>query len=118
MAVRIENELGTIVIDPEVISTIAGYSALKSYGIVGMASKNTKEGFFELLKLDFISKGIVVNIEDDIITINLNVILEYGMQIEVVAQNIVDNVKYNIKNLTGLDVEHVNVIVQGVRIDW
>ena len=118
MAVRIENELGTIVIDPEVISTIAGSSALKSYGIVGMASKNTKEGFFELLKLDFISKGIVVNIEDDIITINLNVILEYGMQIEVVAQNIVDNVKYNIKNLTGLDVEHVNVIVQGVRIDW
>ena len=75
------------------------------------------ESEFAQSKLDFISKGIVVNIEDDIITINLNVILEYGMQIEVVAQNIVDNVKYNIKNLTGLDVGHVNVIVQGVRID-
>lgn len=117
MSINIGNELGTIVIDPDVISTIAGYSALKSYGIVGMATKNTKEGIFELLKMDYISKGIKVNIEDDIISIDMNVILEYGMQIEVVAQNIVDNVKYNIKQLTGLDVEHVNVIVQGVRID-
>lgn len=117
MSIKIGNELGTIVLDPGVISTIAGYSALKSYGIVGMASKNTKEGIFELLKMDFVSKGIKVDIEDDVISIDMNVILEYGMQIEVVAQNIVDNVKYNIKQLTGLDVDHVNVIVQGVRID-
>lgn len=117
MSIRLENEKGTIIIEPEVISTIAGYSALKSYGIVGMASKNAKEGIFELLKMDFVSKGVAVRIEDEAITIDLNVILEYGMQIEVVAQNIVDNVKYNIKNLTGLDVNHVNVIVQGVRID-
>ncbi len=117
MGVRIENENGTIIIDPEVISTIAGYSALKSYGIVGMASKNAKEGIFELLKLDFISKGIMVHVDEQVISIDLNVILEYGMQIEVVAQNIVDNVKYNVKNLTGLDVDHVNVIVQGIRID-
>lgn len=118
MSIRFENELGTIILDAEVISTIAGYSALKSYGIVGMATKNTKEGIFELLKLDYISKGIAVNIDsDDDVSIDLNVILEYGMQIEVVAQNIVDNVKYNIKKLTGLEVDKVNVIVQGVRID-
>lgn len=118
MSVKFENELGTIILDSDVISTIAGYSALKSYGIVGMASKNTKEGIFELLKLDYISKGIEVHINDDEeVSIDLNVILEYGMQIEVVAQNIVDNVKYNIKTLTGLDVQSVNVIVQGVRID-
>lgn len=117
MGVRIENENGTIIIDLEVISTIAGYSALKSYGIVGMASKNAKEGIFELLKLDFISKGIMVHVDEQVISIDLNVILEYGMQIEVVAQNIVDNVKYNVKNLTGIDVDHVNVIVQGIRID-
>lgn len=117
MSIKIGNELGTIVLDQDVISTIAGYSALKSYGIVGMASKNTKEGIFELLKMDFVSKGIKVDIEDDVISIDINVILEYGMQIEVVAQNIVDNVKYNIKQLTGLDVDRVNVIVQGVRID-
>ncbi len=117
MSIKFENELGTIVLDAEVISTIAGYSALKSYGIVGMASKNKKEGIFELLKLDYISKGIVVRIDEEDVSIDLNVILEYGMQIEVVAQNIVDNVKYNIKKLTGLDVENVNVIVQGVRID-
>ncbi|WP_054252075.1 Asp23/Gls24 family envelope stress response protein [Neofamilia massiliensis] len=117
MSIKFENELGTIVLESDVIATIAGHSALQSYGIVGMASKNTKEGIFELLKLDYITKGILVNIEDNDVSIDLNVILEYGMQIEVVAQNIVDNVKYNIKQFTGLDVDHVNVIVQGVRVD-
>ena len=117
MAINFVNDKGSIIIEPDVISTIAGYSELKSYGIVGMASKNKKEGIFELLKLDFISKGIDVHVEEEIVTIDLNVILEYGMQIEVVAQNIVDNVKYNIKHLTGIEVDHLNVIVQGIRID-
>lgn len=117
MSIRLSNENGNIILEPKVIATIAGYSALNSYGIVGMATKNTTEGIFELLKFDFLTKGIFVNTENDEVNIDLHVILEYGMQIAVVAQNIVDNVKYNVKQSTGLDVTNVNVIVQGIRID-
>ncbi len=118
MSIRLSNENGNIILESKVIATIAGYSALNSYGIVGMATKNTTEGIFELLKFDFLTKGIFVTTENDEINIDLHVILEYGMQIAVVAQNIVDNVKYNIKQSTGLDVTNVNVIVQGIRVDW
>ena len=34
---RIENKLGTVMIDPEVIAMFAGTTAIESFGIVGMA---------------------------------------------------------------------------------
>lgn len=117
MSINLTSEFGIISIQSNVIAAIAGYSALNSYGIVGMARKSTKEGIFELLKMDNITKGIMVNLQENEIVVDLHVILEYGVQISVVAQNIVDAVKYNVKLMTGLEVDNVNVIVQGIRID-
>lgn len=115
--IKKENDLGKIVIDNNVISTIAGLSAMESYGIVGMASKNAKDGLFELLKWDYMSKGVNVNSENDTVTIDLHVILEFGVKISVVASNIMDNVKFSVENLTGLRVDKVNVLVQGIRVE-
>lgn len=112
-----KNEYGVIDIDDNVIATIAGLSAMESYGIVGMASKNATDGFFELLKWDNLSRGVKIYIENNIITIDLHVILEYGMRIAIVAENIIDKVKFNVENLTGLKVKKVNVYVQGIRVE-
>jgi uncharacterized alkaline shock family protein YloU len=45
------------------------------------------------------------------------VILEFGVKISVVCKNIIDRVKFNIENFTGLKVDKVNVFVQGIRVD-
>lgn len=116
MAAKIQNELGYISIDNNVIATIAGLSAMESYGIVGMASKNTTDGLFELLKWENLTKGIKVNTEDNTVLIDLYVILEYGVKISTVADNIIEKVKFNVENLTGLEVSRVNVFVQGIRV--
>lgn len=47
---------------------------------------------------------------------DLFVILEYGINISVVAENIIEKVKFNVENLTGLEVEKVNVFVQDIRV--
>ena len=117
MPARTNNEHGYINIDDNVIATIAGLSAMESYGIVGMASKNASDGFFELLKWDNLSKGVKIYSEKDEISIDLHVILEYGMRISVVAENIIEKVKFNVENLTGLKVNKVNVYVQGIRVE-
>lgn len=116
MAAKIQNELGYISIDNNVIATIAGLSAMESYGIVGMASKNTTDGLFELLKWENLAKGIKVTTEDNTVQIDLYVILEYGVKISTVADNIIEKVKFNVENLTGLNVSKVNVFVQGIRV--
>ncbi len=113
---RTNTKYGSINIDPSVIAKIAGISAMESYGIVGMASKNATDGLFELLKWDNLSRGIKVNIEDTEITIDLHVILEYGVRISVVAKNIIDRVKFNVEDLTGMKIENVNVHVEGIRV--
>lgn len=117
MPAKINTELGTISIDDNVIATIAGLSAMESYGIVGMASKNATDGLFELLKWDVFSKGIKVNSKDNILNIDLHVILEYGVKISVVSENIIERVKFNVEKLTGHTVNKINIYVQGIRVE-
>ncbi len=45
MPAKTNNEYGYINVEDNVIATIAGLSAMESYGIVGMASKNATDGF-------------------------------------------------------------------------
>ena len=117
MPTTTKTDLGDIRIDDNVIATIAGVSAMESYGIVGMASKNATDGLFELLNWDHLTKGIKVYSKDDDLTIDLHVILEYGVKISVVADNIIEKVKFNVENLTGQEVSKINVYVQGIRVE-
>lgn len=117
MPAKTNNEYGYINIDDNVIATIAGLSAMESYGIVGMASKSATDGFFELLKWDNMSKGVKIYTEGNEVTIDLHVVLEYGIRISVVAENIIEKVKFNVENLTGLKVNKINVYVQGIRVE-
>ncbi|HHV46196.1 MAG TPA: Asp23/Gls24 family envelope stress response protein [Tissierellia bacterium] len=117
MPAREKNQFGYIDIDDNVIATIAGLSAMESYGIVGMASKNATDGFFELLKRDNLSKGVKIYSDKNEVIIDLHVILQYGIKISVVAENIIEKVKFNVENLTGLKVKKVNVYVQGIRVE-
>lgn len=117
MTAKITTDFGIITIDANVIANIAGISAMESYGIVGMASKNAADGFFELLKSDYLSKGIKVSTKDDFLVIDLHVILEYGVRISVVAENIIDRVIFSVEKYTGLTVGKINVNVQGIRVE-
>ncbi|MDX9917021.1 MAG: Asp23/Gls24 family envelope stress response protein [Gudongella sp.] len=117
MPVKTSTEFGNLIIDDSVFATLAGMSAMESYGIVGMAAKDAKDGLFELLKTESLTKGIKVSIRDNFVSIDMYVILEYGIKISVVCKNIIDKVKFNIETFTGLRVDKVNVNVQGIRID-
>mgnify|MGYP000152255216 FL=1 len=49
---RMETELGSILIDTDVIATYAGSVAVECFGIVGMATVSMKDGLVRLLKKD------------------------------------------------------------------
>lgn len=116
MSAIISNENGNIVIDKEVVAKIASQAAMECYGLVGMASKNKSTGIVELLHGSNTTKGIKVDIEEDLVKVELFVIIQYGTKISVVADNIIDRVKYYIENQTGLKVSRVDINVQGVRV--
>ncbi len=107
---------GTITIETDVIAKIAGYIATSCYGVVGMAHRSKTDGIASLLKKDNYAKGIKVAVIEKKVNIDLHIIVEYGTNITVVCNSIINNVEYQINKLTGLEVENVNVFVEGFRV--
>lgn len=114
---RMETELGNIVISSDVIATIAGVAAVECYGLVGMASrKQLKDGIVELLGRENLSRGVEVREVDGELVIDLFIIVGYGTRIDEIANNVISTVKYSVEKVTGLTVGLINVNVQGVRV--
>lgn len=110
------NSLGKIEISEEVISTIAGASAVECYGLVGMASRKISDGFVDLLGRENLARGVVVSVQDNEVVIDLHIVVGYGVRISEVATNVMERVRYTTEKLTGLNVSQVNVNVQSVRV--
>ena len=113
---RINNKLGEIQINPEVIAKYAGITAVECFGIVGMAAVSMKDGLVKLLKKESLTLGINVDIEDNHIILDFHVIVAYGVSISAVADNLIENVKYKVEEFTGMEVDKINIFVEGVRV--
>ncbi|QAA33253.1 MULTISPECIES: Asp23/Gls24 family envelope stress response protein [Clostridium] len=112
----ISNELGNISYSDEVIAKVVGLSTMECYGVVGMVSKNATDGFWELIRVENLSKGVKINLKEDKLNIELFVMVEYGTKISVIANNIIQKVRYNVENYTGIKVSSITVNVQAVRV--
>lgn len=110
------NEYGKTVISEEVIAVLAGAAASECYGLAGMASRRLSDGLVELLGRDNMHRGIIVHVDGDRVTIEVNVIVAYGTKISEVARNIIEKVRYSVEKDTGIVVDKVNVNVQGVKV--
>ena len=114
---HMETQWGKVSIDPEVIATYAGSVAVECFGIVGMAAVNMKDGLVKLLKKDYLTHGINVTIdEDNKITIDFHVIVAYGVSISAVSDNLIETVKYKVEEFTGMEVDRINIFVEGVKV--
>ena len=113
---RMDNSLGSIVIDSNVIARYAGSVAVECFGIVGMASKSMKDGLVKLLRRENLERGINVSVEENRISLTFHVIVAYGVSISTVCSNLIDSVKYKLEEFTGMTVDKINIHVEGVRV--
>ena len=107
---------GTIEVSPRAIATVAGRAVTETFGVVGIAGKHLRFGAAEVLPPERYSHGIVVHITGERITIDLYLVVEYGLRISEIARNAVVNVKFAVEQALALPVVQVNIIVQGLRI--
>ena len=113
---RISNKMGEIQINPDVIALYAGTIAVECFGIVGMAAGSMKDGLVKLLKRESLTHGINVGIADNRISIDFHVIVSYGVSISAVSDNLIESVKYRVEEFTGMEIEKINIFVEGVRV--
>ena len=109
--------MGKIVVHNEVIAQYAGGVAVECFGIVGMAGVSVKDGLVKLLKMDSITRGITVTLnKNNKLVLDFHVIVAYGVSILAVADNLISNVKYKVEEFTGIEIEKINIYVDGVRV--
>lgn len=110
--IKTENE--GIQISNDVVAVVAGVAVSEVPGVSGMAG-GFAGGITEVLSgKKNLAKGIKVDINENKVKIDVNIIVEYGSRIPDVAFEIQNRVKKAVEGMTGLNVEEVNVHVQGV----
>ena len=112
---RITNKMGEIRIGSDVIGLYAGTAAVECFGIVGMAAVSVKDGLVRLLKKDSLKHGIQVKIKENQIRLDFHLIVAYGVSIHTIAENLQSNVKYKVEAFTGMEIQAINIFVEGVR---
>jgi len=106
--------LGRISISNDAVAHIVGRVAAEAYGVVEMAAR--AKGVARLLARDRWKQGITVGRSiEGAVTIELNVIVEYGLNLAEVASTVRNRVRYEVERLTGLPVASVEVRIQDVR---
>lgn len=113
-----ENELGKIAVSNNVYTKIAGNAATKCFGVKGMAVRSVTDGLVHLLRRESMAKGVLVRVnEDGTISIDLHIMIDQGVNIPVLGQSIVSEVRYMVSQQTETEVREVNVIVDSMVID-
>ncbi len=114
---KLKTKRGQVNIKNEVLAKVAGVTAIECYGIVGMAMVNMTSGITKLMMGDNITKGISLSVKNNKIDIDLHIVVEYGVNIKAVTENIISNVTYKLESFSGLEVASVNIFVEDVRVD-
>ncbi len=107
----LSSPFGRITIANDAVAQVVGHTAAECYGVVGMASK--RRG---LPKRDKPTTGVVVRGDAESgISIDLYVVVEYGLNLAEVATTIRSRVAYEVERITGLPVRSLEVHIEDVR---
>ena len=116
--IRHENEQGSVNVSDNVYVDIAGTVATNCFGVKGMAARSVKDGFYHLLRVESMGKGVRVEFhDDDTISIDLHIIVDNGVNLTSVGKSIIERVSYEVTQYTGTKVRDVNVFIDSMLID-
>ncbi|AXI09426.1 Asp23/Gls24 family envelope stress response protein [Oceanobacillus sp. 143] len=116
LSVSDNDALGKVEIAPEVIEVIAGIAAAEVKGLYAMRG-NFASGVAERLGKKPHSKGVKVELTESGVTIDLCVILHFGVSIPLVAQEIQTNIRQTLINMTAIEIEEINIHVVGIQME-
>ena len=106
------SRLGRITISSDVVAQIVGRTVLECYGVVGLAARGRAR---RLLGRDRLTQGISIGESGGQVTIDVGVVVEYGLNLAEVAATVRSRVRYEVERLTGLVVASVEVHIRDVR---
>ena len=108
-------EVGEVEINDDVIAVIAAVAAMEVEGVASMAVNITAD-IVAKLGMKKLSKGVKVTVSENSMVIDLSLNLEYGTNILEASKAVQSKVKSSVENMTGLNVDVVNVNIASVEV--
>ena len=107
-------DLGVVRINNDAITTIASVAAMEVRGVYKMGG-SIGRSLKELVFGRTLSGGVRIKMAEGEVQLAVSVIVEYGVQVPRVADEVQENVKRAVEKMTGLVLSEVDVIVEGVH---
>lgn len=107
---------GQVSIADGAILTIVHEAVLSCYGIVELAPRSLGSAIGRRLGFSSAARGIDISVVDNRVSIELSVVMEYGTPILTVASNVMQAVRFQVERVLGMDVERINVNVDGLHV--
>lgn len=108
-----DQSLGTIEVAPRVVEIIAGVAASEIDGVSKMYG-SLANSFGELLGRSDQRRGVKLTNQNENLTIDIDVYIDYGVSVPKLAAKIQDLVKQQVTLMTDLNVSEVNIHVKGI----
>ena len=106
---------GTVLVAEEVISIIAGTAAMEVEGVT--AAGNFTGEIAEILGKKNLSKGVKLSVNDNAVSIEINIQVQFGYKIKEVSEEVQRKVKNAVETMVGLSAPEVNINVSGVLFE-
>lgn len=107
--------IGRVQISDGVVAIIAGIAATEADGVASLVGNITNE-MLSTLGIRNLSKGIVIEMAEDTVSVTVTLNLMYGYSVPAVSRQVQDKVAQAVETMTGLSVAEVNVIVADITI--
>ena len=111
-----DNEnLGTVKIADDVVAMIAALAATEVEGVAAMSGNMTNE-LLSRVGVKNMAKGTRVEVLQKKVKVDLAITIEYGFNIPATCQRVQTKVKNAVENMTGLEVNDVNIRIAGINV--
>ena len=111
-----ENSVGVIRVHESVIASIVRKITLETEGVVRLAGNSLVDNLAEIVGSKKIQdRSITVEMGASSVSIEIGVIIKYGVPIPPVAEAIKNSVASEILKLTGMKVGKINIIVMDLE---
>lgn len=115
--IKFENHLGSVELNRRYFSDLIGHTVTSCFGVAGMSNKGAKQSLRSLVfrNRSYIDKGVAVGESGGELTVELHIVVSYGVNIQAVADSVRNKVKYTVKEATGLNVKEVILCIDSMK---
>lgn len=105
---------GSLQISTEVLGKIARCAALEVAGVAEVSCGSQNRKVKDFLERANVQSPVTVEMRDGTAEITLHLVVAFGARIPSVAENVQENVKTAVQNMTNVTVSRVDLVIAGL----